>query len=78
MKKYTHISQVWQDLQLGKTIYWHHEGYKVYIEPAILGNKFQETHFTNLNGKVLSVRFSENYFGSIMNLSDLNNLFSKG
>lgn len=78
MKRYKTIKSVWSDLEKGVTIYWSHEGYKVYIEPQNQGCEYQANHFTNKNKKVLSIRCIENYFGGLITEPEIKSLFSKG
>ncbi len=78
MKQFNNITEVWNALDNGITINWSNDGYKVYIENAIVDNEYQAKHFTNRNGKVLSIRFIENYFGSLIDESELNKLYVKG
>ena len=78
MKKYNNISEVWQDLEQGKTIYWANEGYKVFIQDARTYRKeledFDKNHFSFKNGKVLDVRYIDTFWGSRMVESDLKEL----
>ena len=71
------ISKLWAALDAGETVYWSNTSYKIYISDAIPGNAFQESHFTYRNGKVLSARCISNYFGSLLNESDMGSLFTK-
>lgn len=76
MKKYETIEQVWSDIDSGKTIFWSNELYKVIPETIIKDNSFQENHFTRKGNTLLSVRCIENYFGSVMDKTDLRGLYS--
>lgn len=69
------IEQVWKALESSKIVYWSNQGYKVYISEALQDNDYQRNHFSFKNGKVLSVRCIDNYFGSLINESDLSTLF---
>lgn len=77
MTKYKTAKQVWAALDRGQIVNWHHAGYKVYREKARAGCEYQNKHWTYREGYVLSVRCIENYFGSLMDPSDIRNLFSK-
>lgn len=70
------IDKVWELLSQGKPVYWSNNSYKIYIESAIPENEYQQNHFSFKDGKVLSVRCISNHFGSILNESDLGNLFT--
>lgn len=72
------IEQVWQAVSEGKTVYWHNKAYKVYVSDAnpLLG--FQLNHFSFKDGKILSVRHIENYFGGLIEDSDLEHCFTEG
>lgn len=80
MKRYNNISEVWQDLEQGKTIFWENEGYKVFIQDArtheCAGKDFDLNHFSFKNGKVLDVRYIDTFWGSRMDQSDIEKLFS--
>ncbi len=75
-KQYQSIAQVWKDLFNGCTIHWCNDSYKLYVEDAIPNNEFQRNHFTYNNGKILSVRCISNYFGSILDESEICKLYS--
>lgn len=80
MKRYNNISEVWQDLEQGKTIFWENEGYKVFIQDARTHRKeledFDLNHFSFKNGKVLDVKYIDTFWGSRMDQSDIEKLFS--
>ena len=73
MKRYSNIQEVWSDLDQGTEIFWTHEGYKVYQTPS-----YDKNHFSVKNGQILSVRYIETYWGSLIVESDIEKLFSKG
>jgi len=77
MKKYNNISEVWADLDEGKTIHWTNDLYKIYISDAYPNNEYQSKHFTNRKGHLLSARCISNYFGSLLDESELSSLYSK-
>lgn len=66
------IEQVWNAIEQGQTVYWVNESYKLTIETALL-----ENHFSNKNGKCLRVTYISNWFGSILDKSELPKLFTK-
>ena len=72
MPEFKTIKQVWNALDKGKEIFWIHDGYKVFIEPFHEGNY----EYTKRGNKVLAVRFIENYFGSLLEESELPKLFT--
>lgn len=72
---YKTIDQVWDALKEGKTVNWKNSSYKVYIEAAIPDNSFQRNHFSFNKGCVLSVRCVSNHFGSIIDKTDLKDLY---
>lgn len=72
------INEVWNALDAGEDVYWIHEGYKVFIEPAREGCEYQAKHHTNRGGKILSIRFATTYWGSLMDEREMGNLFTKG
>jgi hypothetical protein len=74
--KYNNISQVWDDINNNKTIYWENCSYKLYIEPINEKIEFQVNHFTANNGKVLSIRCIDNYFGGLIDIRELSGLYS--
>lgn len=69
------IQELWEKIERGETVFWANEGYKVYTEEAFC--EHQKQHFSHKNGKVLSVRFIENYFGGLIHESELTELFTK-
>lgn len=69
------VRKVWSLLDEGKAVYWTNTLYKVYIEDVNTGHQNQREHFTRRGNKLLSVRCTDNGFGSIMTPSDLPKLF---
>ena len=69
------INEVWAAIDSGKSVFWEHTGYKVIVEHADQTNEYQSNHFTNRDGKVLSIRCLENYFGGLMDEKELSALF---
>ena len=75
------IKAVWEKIEAGETVYWANTGYKIYVEnvpmdlPDYFVTKFQVAHHTFKDGKVLSVRCIENYFGGLIAESELSKLF---
>lgn len=67
------IQEVWQAIMNGKPVYWHHEGYRITLVDA--RGDYQEKHFTYRNGFVLRVTCTSNWFGSLLEESELGNLF---
>lgn len=71
------IEQVWSELDKGNDVFWGHDGYKVYVSHVLNGSEYQLKHFSRRGTQILSVRCIANYFGSIMDESDLSKLFIK-
>ncbi len=72
-KKYNDISEVWKDFSMGRTIYWKSKAYKLYASTADCD--YQNNHFTNKDGQVLSIRCIENYFGGLMDIMAMDSLY---
>ena len=65
------IKQVWEAIEKGQNVYWHHKGYKVTLE---LANDLTDSF--SVKGKhCLRVTCLSNWFGSIIVPSDLPDLF---
>lgn len=74
MNHFKTIQDVWNAIEDGKEIFWHHEGYKVIVEEPNNPNYKPE----NIRrGKVLTVRCLDNWFGSLLSEYDLPNLYIK-
>lgn len=73
IKRYKTIEQVWNDIEKGIEIFWGNESYHLTLVPSGPNN----TQYTNKNGQLLRVTCISNYFGSLLNESELNALFSK-
>lgn len=72
-KKYNDISEIWKDFSMGRTIYWKSKAYKLYASTA--NCDYQNDHFTNKDGQVLSIRCIENYFGGLMDIMEMDSLY---
>lgn len=68
------IQEIWQAIDEGKKVFWHHDGYQVLVEKATL-NEFNKNSFRD--GKVLCIRYLENWFGGIIHDSELKDCFIK-
>ncbi len=77
MKTYSNIDEVWQDLNQGRKVYWNHTGYEIVREPVTKGIEFQEKHFSRQGNEVLCIRYTENWFGGIIDETEVKELFSE-
>jgi hypothetical protein len=68
------ISEVWAAIDSGKPVYWGNKGYRVL--PVDHDNENSPT-FTLKNGKLLRVTFTANWFGSLLQPSELGQLFTE-
>lgn len=72
------LEQVWQALEEGKTVYWTNKSYKITIEP--LNREWRESNgfeipFSAKGEQCLRVTCISNWFGSLLDPSELNSLF---
>lgn len=71
------INQLWTLLDANTTVHWSNDSYKITVESIIPDNQYQLNHFTRRGDKVLRVTCTSNYFGSLLNESDLESLYVK-
>lgn len=71
------INQVWELILQNKEVNWVNESYKITKEPIIDNNEYQLNHFSKRGKFVLRVTCKYNYFGSLLEETDLNRLFVK-
>lgn len=69
------VTEIWKALLDGKRVEWVHSGYSIKIIDAYPNNEYQKQHFTNRNGKLLRVTCDANWFGSLLEESELNNCY---
>ena len=81
MNKFTTITQVWEALDKGQTVFWANKAYKVFVEPN-LGSpetvNCDARKFSRRGAQILSARCISNHFGSVLQESDLSSLFVEG
>ena len=71
------ISQVWDAINQGKTVYWASDAYQLVREPAPPQlTKYSE--YSLNNGKCLRVTCMDNWFGSWLSEKELGSLYVKG
>jgi hypothetical protein len=78
--KFNSVSEVWDAIDAGKTVYWSSKAYKVFVEPDLMPERTKELDFRQYaerNGSILAVRYIENYFGSIISPYYIGNLFTE-
>lgn len=81
MQQFKTVDEVHRALDEGKTVYAHNTAYKVYRNADILPERTKMSaprQYSLRNNTILEVRCIENYFGSIMEPSDLHTLFTVG
>lgn len=72
------VKAVWKALDAGHTVYWTNRAYKIFVET---NDGDAETRrapcrmFSARGNKILCVRCIENYFGSVLDSSELGQLF---
>lgn len=74
------IDQVWNAIDQGKTVCWCSDIYQITIEESNLEwrqNSGFDVPFSNRNGKCLRVTCMSNWFGSLLDKNELNNLYIK-
>ena len=72
------LNEVWGAIDLGKTIYWGNKSYKITVEDSNLDWRKENNlnvPFSNRDGKCLKITCISNYFGSLLNESELSSLF---
>jgi len=67
------IEQVWQAIDEGKKVYWHHEGYQVLVDNDSCPEKKLSS---NRGEKCLRVTCLRNWFGSRLDERELGQLFT--
>lgn len=76
------ISEVWEAINQGKTVYWSNKAYKLTIEdnnafPAeFVARMGWDKHFTMQDNKLLRVTCISNWFGSLLTENELSKLFT--
>ena len=71
--KYKTLDEVWTAINNGVKVFWMHEGYEVLVTPDPVPHKDLYSH---RNGNMLRVTYIQNWFGSRLVESELNNLYS--
>ena len=74
------VEQVWDLIDQGKTVYWNSEAYKVYVEYNPQSSPYHNSEArrpVTKDESMLTVRCISNYFGSVLNLNELSQLFTK-
>jgi hypothetical protein len=69
------IEQIWENVLQNKEVNWSNSSYKITKEPIYDDNQYQLNHFTRRGKFVLRVTCKSNYFGSLLEKTDLNNCF---
>ena len=72
-RTFTNIKQVWNAIDQGETVYWHNELYKLTVEE----NHPTCPNFCKRGNKHLRVTCIVNYFGSVLEKSEIPDLFTK-
>ncbi len=79
MSQFKTIEDVWAAVDKGETVYWSNTAYKVYVEPDNSPETtkiYAPRKYVERNGKLLSIRCIENYFGGIIGRDELSKLFT--
>lgn len=72
--KFNSIEQVYDAVRSGCVVHWGNTSYIVVLEtPNVLG----ACPWAEFQGKVLTVRCKSNWFGSVLELSEVSNCFIK-
>jgi hypothetical protein len=77
-QQFSTVEQIHGALDQGLTVYWTNTAYKVYRTADAMPHitaKHEGRQFSLRNGMLLEVRCIENYFGGILNPSDVSALF---
>ncbi len=78
--EFQNIREVWETLDQGITIYWSSTAYKLTVEDIRTGRpedkEYWNRHFSFRNGKVLRVTYISNWYGSLLNESEIKFLFT--
>jgi hypothetical protein len=80
VKQVNSLDQVWTLVDQGVDVYWSSKSYKVYVEVDVMPDRtliHAGRSFASRDGRILSVRCIDNYFGSIISPSDLSKLFTE-
>lgn len=81
VKSFKTIQDVWSAVDKGLPVYWSNDAYQLTIEDAKVGTsecrEYWLNHFTFRDGKLLRVTCTSNWFGSLLNESDLSRLYTK-
>jgi len=76
---YMNIGQIWAALDKGLVVNYGNTSYKIYIEKVCTTSgstrDYQSVHFSVRNGELLSIRCISNYFGGLINESQLAECF---
>ena len=79
MKNPLTIEQIWKHLESGNAVKWGNDNYELHgisVEP---GNpdtvKYQKAHHTYKNGMVLRCTCIANYFGSLLDKTELSSCY---
>lgn len=67
------IAKVWTAIQMGKTVFVGNESYRLTMEYA--NGEYQKTHWTHNNGFVLRSTCTSNWFGALLDKSELGNCY---
>lgn len=74
------IDEVWKAIDAGQTVYWMNDSYQLTIEDSNLdwrqGHGFAAP-FSNRNDKCLRITCISNWFGSLLDRSELGQLYTK-
>ena len=85
MKKYlNNVEEIWKNIQAGRTVYWSSSAYRLTlceVRPVEGFNEqtaaYQETHHTYKNNFVLRVTCTSNWFGSLLEPSEIEKCYTK-
>jgi len=70
------VTAIYNAIKNGQKVFWHHTGYQVLITQATKGCEFQANHHSNVNGLLLEVRFTSNWFGGLIDEEELINVYA--
>lgn len=71
-QKFKNVNEVWMAIDEGKTIFWSNESYKICVEQAYPNNP----NFPKRGNQILCVRCISNHFGSVLDESEISQLFT--
>jgi hypothetical protein len=73
------VAEIWSALESGKTVHWASKAYKITIESAREGTpecrEYWLKHHTYKNGNVLRATCTSNWFGSLLEESEVSRCF---